>query len=261
MELFNLNKLKRPQLIELAGKVDIKGRHRLRKRELVKLLRKHLPVLKDELDRLRQPAQTSTGASTEVPSGPTPDFSGPYTETFSDRGAPIPVHYGRDRLVMMVRDPHWVFCYWELEGQACEDLKRRHGRDIFDQARWTLRLQRTGASHPDDIDIQPEAGNWYINVHDDTEYSAELGIVARTGEFLALVGSNRVRTPRAGMSDQVGTEWMTVRGDFDSIRRHVSGEVTVQAGAGQLLTERFGVHGLDSLFFGASQRASRIPPK
>ena len=261
MELFNLNRLKRPQLIELAGKVDIKGRHRLRKRDLVGRLRKHLPRLKDELSRLRQPAQSSTGTSTTAAPAPAPEFSGPFTETFSDRGAPIPLHYGRDRLVMMVRDPHWVFCYWELEGSACEGLKQQRGGDVFDGAHWTLRLHRAGSAHADDIDIQPEARSWYINVRDDSEYSAEIGIITRSGEFLAVAGSNSVRTPRAGMSDQTGIEWMTVEGDFDSIRRHVAGEVTVQAGAGELLGKRFGLHGPGSLFFGASRRASRIPPK
>ena len=26
----------------------------------------------------------------------------------------LPENYGQDRLTLMVRDPHWLFCYWEL---------------------------------------------------------------------------------------------------------------------------------------------------
>ena len=260
MELLNLNRLKRPQLIELAGKVSIKGRHRLRKRELIKRLMKHLPGLQEELRRLRQPVEAVQPTSSSSPSGPA-EFAGPFTETFTDRGAPIPSHYGRDRLLLMVRDPNWVFCYWELEGPACEQLKQEHGRDVFDGVRWVLRLHSSRREEPDDVNVQPDTGNWYLHVSDNAEYRAEIGIISRSGEFLSLVGSNRVRTPRAGMSDRVGTEWMTVEGDFASVRRHVAGQVTVRAEAGKLLSERFGIHGLDSLFFGASQRASRIPPK
>jgi hypothetical protein len=259
MELFNFNRLKRPQLIALAGKVDIKGRHRMRKRDLIQELRKFLPVLKEELNRLRKPAKTpvraeeSSSVVQKKAPAPTP------REHFVDRGAPLALHYGQDRLVMLVRDPYWVFCYWELEGPARGELQARQGGNVFDGARWVLRLHAATQIH--DVDIQPGACNWYLNVRDDCDLFAEIGIVTRSGEFLPLAASNRVRTPRAGMSDQDGSEWMTVEGDFASIRRHVSGHVTVQAGTGQLLAERFGVRGLSSLFFGASQRASRIPPK
>lgn len=263
MDLFNFNRLKRPQLIELAGQVNIKGRHRLRKRELIRRLRKHLPALKNALESLRQPATVSVGTSTVFHTAAEPAVSPEPTgqPQFSDRGAPIPSHYGQDRITMMVRDPHWVFCYWELEGTAREQAAAEHGHDVFDGARWALRVHSSGLEHPHDIDVGADMNNWYLNVDDDGNYFAEIGVITRTGEFIALARSNRVHTPRSGMSDVGDTEWMTVEGDFRSVTRRVSGHVTVQAGAAERLTDRFRVHGLDSLFLGASRRASRIPPK
>ena len=169
--------------------------------------------------------------------------------------------YGQDRLVMLVRDPYWVFCYWELDGDACEKLKATHGKGVFDGARWVLRLHLQHDSHPIDMDIRSEARNWYINVRDNCEMHSEIGIVTRLGRFLALATSNQVRTPRGGMGDQAEPEFMTVGEGFTGIKRHVAHEVSMQEGARQRLAERFGVRGLSSLFFGASQRASRIPPK
>ncbi len=260
MELFNFSRLKRPQLIELAGKVDIKGRHRMRKRDLILELRKYLPELKDELSRLRQPAAKSPvrpQASSRMEPKPTP---APATH-FVDRGAPLSDRYGTDRLVMLVRDPYWVFCYWELDGPARDQLRRRHGDDVFNNARWVLRLHSSALDHSLDVDIHAEAVNWYINVADNSEHFAEIGIISRSGQFLPLAVSNRVKTPRGGMSDEVGYEWMTVEGDFATVRKHVSETVTVQAGAQQLLAERFGVRGLSSLFFGASKNSGRTSSK
>lgn len=261
MELFNLNRLRRPVLIELAGKVDLKGRHRMRKRDLIQELRKYLPQLKDELARLRpavkaalKPAGSSTMTSKSAPA----PSAGPQ---FVDRGAALPTSYTQDKLVMLVRDPYWVFCYWELSGSARTTLEAQHGRGVFDGARWVLRVHSSGQGRPTDIEVQPEARNWYVNVRDNSDLFSEIGIITRQGEFLGLTKSNRVRTPRGGMSDQDGAEWMTVEGDYANIKRHVSRTVTIQAGTGQLLAERFGVKGLSSLFFGASQRSSRIPPK
>ena len=265
MDLFNFNRLKRPQLIELAGQVNIKSRHRLRKRELVRRLRKHLPALKDALESLRQSAGASGGTPmvSHTESGPAfspePKPTGP--SQFSDRGAPIPSHYEQDRITMMVRDPHWIFCYWELEGSAREHVATEHGHDVFDGARWVLRVHSSGLAHPHDIDVGTDVNNWYLNVDDDGNYFTEIGIITRTEQFIVLARSNRVHTPRSGMSDAVGTEWMTVEGDFSSVTRRVSGHVTVQAGAAERLSDRFRVHGLDSLFLGASRRASRIPPR
>lgn len=262
MELFNFSRLKRPQLIELAGKVDIKGRHRLRKRDLIQELRKYLPVLKEELNRLRVPlknAGNQQAGSSRVAEKPA--ATAPSPTTFVDRGAPLGTSYGQDRLVMLVRDPYWVFCYWELDGTACEKLKARHGKEIFDGARWVLRLHMQNDGQPTDIDVHCDARNWYINVRDNCEMHGEIGIVTRPGKFLGLATSNRVRTPRGGMSEQTEPEFMTVGEGFTGMKRHVAHEVTMQAGARQRLAERFGVRGLSSLFFGASQRASRIPPK
>ena len=30
----------------------------------------------------------------------------------------LPAGYGKDRIVVMVRDPYWLHCYWELTRQA-----------------------------------------------------------------------------------------------------------------------------------------------
>jgi hypothetical protein len=59
-----------------------------------------------------------------------------------------------------------------------------------------------------DIEIGP-ADNWYIDVGlPNTEWVAELGLRTQDGYFHPMIRSNRVRTPRYGVSDVVDEEWM-----------------------------------------------------
>lgn len=253
MEPFNFNRLKRPHLIELAGHVDVKGRHRMRKRDLVRILREFLPVLKEHIDRLRPSKVVQRAGSSST--RPAPVSAPEPVPQIVDRGAPLPLHYGQDRLTLLVRDPFWVFCYWELEGPAREELKRRLGQDAFDGARWVLRLHTSLASHPQDVDVQVGASNWYLNVADNTEYFGELGIITRKGDFVGLVNSNRVRTPRSGMSQEHGQDWMIVEGDFQRVVRLRADQVQAPGReASETLARRFQVGGLSSLFLGGSRK-------
>ena len=61
-----------------------------------------------------------------------------------------------------------------------------------------------------DIEVHGLINNWYIHAdRPDTEFFAELGVRVE-GRFVALLRSNRVRTPRAGMSDMVDEEWVSL---------------------------------------------------
>ena len=62
------------------------------------------------------------------------------TETYIDRGRAVPDTYGDDRLVAFVRDPHWIFVYWELDGEGLARLRDLLGADACEHAQWVLRL-------------------------------------------------------------------------------------------------------------------------
>ncbi|KPJ57407.1 MAG: hypothetical protein AMS16_01430 [Planctomycetes bacterium DG_58] len=245
MEPFDLRKLKRPRLIELAGHFKIKRRHRLRKRDLIKKLEPLLAELPEKvaLGLLRpQLAESSSRLAR-----PTPQQQPQYV----DRGAPIPLHYGQDRITVLVRDPNCLHVYWELEGPRREEVMREHGRDVFNEASWVLRLL-TDRDGTQDTPIVVEGCNWYLPVADDRNYTVEIGIIIRGGRFIRFATSNPVNTPRMGISPDTTSEWMRVDEEFRVTRPGVKGP---EVGAfADTLAERFRTPDMSSRFLGASGR-------
>lgn len=131
----------------------------------------------------------------------------------------IPDHYGRTELVLMVMDPLHLFAYWEVTPESLREAQDALGAEM-DGARAVVRFydislihfDGTNAHHTFDIDIGLEARGWYVPVWTaDKSYCADLGFVARTGRFHAIVRSNVIQTPRAGVSGNTDERWMRVK--------------------------------------------------
>ncbi len=131
----------------------------------------------------------------------------------------IPDHYGRTELVLMVVDPLHLFAYWEVTPESLRQAQDALGAEM-DGARAVIRAYDISLIHFDgtnahqtfDIDVWPEARNWYIPVWTaEKSYCADLGFVARTGRFHAIARSNVVHTPRSGVSHRTEGPWMRVR--------------------------------------------------
>lgn len=131
----------------------------------------------------------------------------------------IPDHYGRTELVLMVMDPLHLFAYWEVTPESLREAQDALGAEM-DGAGAVVRFydislihfDGTNAHHTFDIDIGLEARGWYVPVWTaDKSYCADLGFVARTGRFHAIVRSNVIQTPRAGVSGNIDERWMRVK--------------------------------------------------
>ena len=131
----------------------------------------------------------------------------------------IPDHYGRTELVLMVMDPLHLFAYWEVTPESLREAQDALGAEM-DGAGAVVRFydislihfDGTNAHHTFDIDIGLEARGWYVPVWTaDKSYCADLGFVARTGRFHAIVRSNVIHTPRAGVSGNTDERWMRVK--------------------------------------------------
>lgn len=131
----------------------------------------------------------------------------------------LPVQYGIDRLVVLVRDPYWVYAWWELTDGTLDAGRREIGvagelvlrmYDISD-------LEWDGANHHAhfDIEIGDLAGNWYIELgKPGASFVGEIGLRGPDGRFLALLRSNYVTLPRDSMSPVLDEEWMVVEEDY-----------------------------------------------
>lgn len=114
----------------------------------------------------------------------------------------MPRPAGENKLVLLVRDPWWIFAFWELTpGHGNVDKRVLRVYDVTDVNPQAPRSF---------FDVEFGSANcWYVEVGEpDHQWVAEIGWLSREGQFFALIRSNIVRTPRYGVSDVIDEEWM-----------------------------------------------------
>jgi hypothetical protein len=209
------------ELIELARRKGISGWHGMRKPELIAALKRAAARRKKAVARPRHQRaaarDTSTTAEEQVERSkydagvPTRDLSAKIPKD-------LPAGYGKDRVVVMVRDPYWLHAYWELTRQAVQRAEAALGQE-WHTSRPILRLldvsshdtTSTAESTVRDIDIHGGCNNWYIDVSNPPRsYRVDIGYLARSGRFYVLARSNVVSTPRAGVSDVIDENWSDI---------------------------------------------------
>ncbi len=144
-----------------------------------------------------------------------------------DEGFAYPETYGENAIALMVRDPYWLFTYWEFAPELRADLVARMGEEAVLSSRLVLRVYDVTGVDPDhaneyrDIDIAPGARNWYINVmRVEREYCVDVGLITPDGSFVVIARSNRVTLPPVGPSDVVDEEWVTLE-SLEEVYRQV----------------------------------------
>lgn len=135
----------------------------------------------------------------------------------------LPTEYGDTRIVLLVRDPEWVYAYWEINDATRQELKLpRNGHS----KRLVVRMYRVdGRDWPKetaqyffDIDVGPYANNWYVKLPEtDARWASELGMYDDESNYIVICRSNVIQTPRDRMSDDVDSEWMIVEEQFQKI--------------------------------------------
>lgn len=231
-------------LRDLARQQAIAGWHGMTKDELVSALAKRSPASSSRktaapktnsaphpssrtLDRARVVAPPQTAAARDTSNSPSAEeqvesskyhVGVPTRDLSAKVPKDLPAGYGKDRLVVMVRDPYWLHCYWELTRQAIQRAEAALGQE-WHTAKPILRLlhinccDTTSAAETivRDIDIHGGCNNWYIDVaNPPCSFRVDLGYLARSGKFYVLVRSNVVTTPRAGISDVIDENWADI---------------------------------------------------
>ncbi|MEI8345256.1 MAG: DUF4912 domain-containing protein [Candidatus Omnitrophota bacterium] len=130
----------------------------------------------------------------------------------------LPWNYGDNIIYLMIRDPYWVYSYWEIQKDHQENALRSIGGD-WGNVKSILRVYDvTENEHKPtffDITLQGMTDHWFFNVGANRSYFVEIGLLHRDGRFVVLARSNRVTTPRDGMSEVLDEQWMGV--DFDKL--------------------------------------------
>lgn len=240
-----------PALRKMAGKVGVVGASRMSKAELVDKLgdamglpagREVDPLVAELEDTtvasLRRQAlnlgvrgaarmnkaelvQILSAKSREVASagadGGAATSGGQFASRKSD--APLglsfgyPETYGVDRVVLLVRDPEYLYCYWDLSGDSWAWLIQQGMTNPANGWHRVLRLYDvtdgplgTGPYH--DIELNDVAREWYLAAPgQDRSYVAEFGYRSATGEWKAIARSNLVHVPRNTLSENYDVQY------------------------------------------------------
>jgi hypothetical protein len=219
------------ELADLARRRGVPGWHSMRKAELVRALtpakrRPRRSARKRPAAKLARP-QPQRAAARNTSSAPTAEEQverskyevGVPTKDLSAKvPRDLPGGYGKDRIVVMVRDPYWLHCYWELTHHAIQRAEAALGQE-WHGAKPILRLldvsshDTTSAAESivRDIDIHGGCNNWYVDVaNPPRSYRVDIGYLSSRGRFYALARSNVVTTPRAGVSDIIDENWADI---------------------------------------------------
>lgn len=139
-------------------------------------------------------------------------------EVFIDRGMPLPPGYGDNVLVILVKDPHWIYSYWEFNEQYQNHIKKEYGPTIFEESKMVIRVWDKNKNSYNDVEISPFARSWYIRVQNaHTVYFCEIGLIDKNGKFIKLLESNTVELPPEKPSTRTDSDYMIIKEDFEKI--------------------------------------------
>lgn len=148
---------------------------------------------------------------------------------------PVP---GKDRVVLLVRDPYWLQACWDITRQSVTRARAALA-EHWHTCEPTLRLMHVEAgsttstteSLARDIPIHGGVKNWYIDIQDSpNSYRVDLGYLAENGRFYTLARSNVVTTPQPGSSDAMDEHWTDIAENYEKIYAQSGGYEETSAG-------------------------------
>jgi hypothetical protein len=156
--------------------------------------------------RLPSPPRVEPAPPLPVPYGTAPAPAVPAN------GRELPRAYGLNRVVLLARDPWWLFAHWEISPVERIEALRTLGTE-GEAAREVLRVHGPEGDGlpPRDIDLEPGTGRLHFRVdHPGRTYRVDVGLRTTSGRFIALVSSNPVTTPPAAPSPDLGVRWVAI---------------------------------------------------
>ncbi|MGA2774525.1 MAG: DUF4912 domain-containing protein [Candidatus Omnitrophota bacterium] len=183
----------------LRNRKAIKRTHKSRKVQLKR--RKQISLVADEL---------TVEKAKFFP--PQPEAQPPKKDLSSE----LPFKYGQDKITLMVRDPSWLYVWWEVKDSTVAGFETKF-KDIFWQAKKVLRVYDVtdinfngrNAHRYFDIEVGTFIGNWFIEIGGSgRSWCVDLGLLFPDGRFVTILRSNTVATPPDGPSDVLDEEWM-----------------------------------------------------
>ncbi|MCR4434794.1 MAG: DUF4912 domain-containing protein [Clostridiales bacterium] len=163
----------------------------------------------------------------------------------------LPAGYNDSRIVLLARDPHCIFAFWEVSGDTRSHFIEEFGSELWDKSTPVLKVTNVSKNSSFHIRVNDFATNWYIRVEDsDSLYFAELGRMVSGRFFINIASSNYIATPSENVSSNTTAYFADYR-DFTKGRLDLEGcRIYENCGSGQ---DSKGLIGLSSAeLFGIS---------
>lgn len=144
------------------------------------------------------------------PSGPGERyaFSSAEPATPDDASEELPESYGTERLLLVARDPNWLYAHWDLTGEQL----RKYNKAAKD-GHLIVRVFKGQPSGKPVLEqhVHPESRNWFLHVgHGGTKYVAQLGYVDRSNAWQTVATSAATLTPPDALSDDTSVRFETI---------------------------------------------------
>lgn len=142
----------------------------------------------------------------------------------------IPQEYNDTQVVLMVRDPYWLYSYWSVNQETRNWISG--AIKPWEEISLVLRVYDITECHFNgsnsnyffDININPGTNNWYIHVGGPNRaFCVDLGFIQDNGSFYTIARSNIVNTPRDNVSEVIDEEWMVIESDFRKLYQLTAG--------------------------------------
>jgi hypothetical protein len=127
----------------------------------------------------------------------------------------LPGKYGRDEITLMVRDPSWLYTWWEVADSTVARFEAEFKSDFW-LAKKVLRIydvtsvdfNGSNAYRYFDVEVGTFVGNWYVETAPGRLWCVDIGLLFPDGRFVTILRSNIVGTPLDGPSTVTDEEWM-----------------------------------------------------
>ncbi len=226
-ELAGKNKQK---LSEIAKSLGIRGISKLTREDLIEHILLLDPPFSANPEKEREISQhlqnSITGNNHLYVQPPLPEhLTG--VAVMEQSETEIPSIYNDTKIVLMVRDPYWLYTYWSVNQSAIDYISGNFQQ--WNQIPLILRVyditevqnfDGSSSNYFFDIHVNQDTNNWYIHVGGpNRSFCVDLGFIQQNGAFYTIARSNIVTTPRDNVSEIVDEEWMSIEEDFRKLYR------------------------------------------
>jgi len=126
----------------------------------------------------------------------------------AEEAADLPESYGTQRLLLVARDPHWIYAHWDLTAQQLREhnAASRDGHLILRVFQGQMKGKPLVEQH-----VHPESRNWFVHVgRGGARFLAELGYYSRAKKWNVVATSSATVTPPDVLSDDTSVRFETI---------------------------------------------------